>query len=97
MSPVAVYLTEEAWHELGGEGSIHDQPWCKWDENLAKASSITLVVQINGKVKDYRNIAFFPTGFDKLGNKAVFLFLIQPGSADGNDFSVFAHAGFLMV
>ena len=52
MSPVAVYLTEEAWHDLGGEGSIHDQPWCKWDENLAKSSSMTLVVQINGKVKD---------------------------------------------
>jgi leucyl-tRNA synthetase len=52
MSPVAVYLTEEAWHELGGEGSIHDQSWCKWDENLAKSSSITMVIQINGKVKD---------------------------------------------
>ena len=52
MSPVAVHLTEEAWHELGGEGSVHDQPWCKWNENLAKASSITLVVQVNGKVKD---------------------------------------------
>ncbi len=52
MSPVAVYLTEEAWHELGADGSIHDQPWCEWDENLAKSSSITLVVQINGKVKD---------------------------------------------
>lgn len=52
MSPVAVHLTEEAWHELGGEGSIHDQPWAEWDENLAKASSITLVVQVNGKVKD---------------------------------------------
>ena len=52
MSPVAVHLTEEAWHELGGETSIHDLEWPKWDENLAKASSITLVVQINGKVKD---------------------------------------------
>ena len=52
MSPVAVHLTEEAWHELGGVDSIHDQPWCKWDENLAKSSSITLVVQVNGKVKD---------------------------------------------
>ncbi len=52
MSPVAVHLTEEAWHELGGEGSIHEQQWCKWDENLAKSSSITLVVQVNGKVKD---------------------------------------------
>ena len=52
MSPVAVHLTEEAWHELGGVGSIHDQKWPEWDENFAKASSITLVVQINGKVKD---------------------------------------------
>ena len=52
MSPVAVHLTEEAWHELGGEGSIHNQAWLKWDESLAKSSSITLVVQINGKVKD---------------------------------------------
>ncbi len=52
MSPVAVHLTEEAWHELGGETSIHDVEWPKWNDNLAKASSITLVVQINGKVKD---------------------------------------------
>ena len=52
MSPVAVHLSEEAWAELGGKTSIHDEPWCEWDENLAKASSITLVVQINGKVKD---------------------------------------------
>ncbi len=52
MSPVAVHLTEEAWHELGGQGSIHEQDWCKWDEDLAKASSMTLVVQVNGKVKD---------------------------------------------
>lgn len=52
MSPVAVHLTEEAWHDLGAKNSIHDEPWCEWDENLAKASSITLVVQVNGKVKD---------------------------------------------
>lgn len=52
MSPVAVHLTEEAWHDLGAKTSIHDEPWCKWDENLAKASSIILVVQVNGKVKD---------------------------------------------
>ncbi|MFI3300072.1 MAG: leucine--tRNA ligase [Candidatus Gastranaerophilales bacterium] len=52
MSPVAVHLCEEVWSELGGEGSIHAQKWCEFDENLAKSSSITLVVQINGKVKD---------------------------------------------
>ena len=52
MSPVTVHMSEEIWHELGFEGSIHDQKWCEWDENLAKASKFTLVVQINGKVKD---------------------------------------------
>ncbi|MCM1003671.1 MAG: leucine--tRNA ligase [Candidatus Gastranaerophilales bacterium] len=52
MSPVTVHMSEEIWTELGFEGSIHDAPWCEWDENLAKASKITLVVQVNGKVKD---------------------------------------------
>lgn len=52
MSPVAVHLCEEAWSDLGGEGSIHEQKWPEWSEDLAKASSITLIVQINGKVKD---------------------------------------------
>jgi len=52
MSPVAVHLCEEAWNDLGGKGSIHEQQWPEWSEDLAKASSITLIVQINGKVKD---------------------------------------------
>ena len=52
MSPVTVHMSEEIWHELGFETSIHDEKWCEWDENLAKASKITLVVQVNGKVKD---------------------------------------------
>ena len=52
MSPVTVHLSEEIWHELGFNTSIHDESWCEWDENLAKASKITLVVQVNGKVKD---------------------------------------------
>lgn len=52
MSPVAVHLCEEAWNDLCGEGSIHEQKWPEWSEDLAKASSITLIVQINGKVKD---------------------------------------------
>ena len=52
MAPVTVHMSEEIWSELGGTTSIHEEPWCEWDENLAKASKITLVVQVNGKVKD---------------------------------------------
>ena len=52
MAPVTVHMSEEIWHDLGYENSIHEEKWCEWDENLAKASKITLVVQVNGKVKD---------------------------------------------
>lgn len=52
MSPVAVHLSEEIWTLLGAKTSIHDEKWCEWDENLAKTSSITLVVQVNGKLRD---------------------------------------------
>lgn len=52
MAPVTVHMSEEIWHDVGGDGSIHDEKWCEWDENLAKVSKITLVVQVNGKVKD---------------------------------------------
>ncbi len=52
MSPVTVHMSEEIWENLGGEGSIHDQPWCEYDENLAKLTDFTLVVQVNGKVRD---------------------------------------------
>ena len=52
MAPVTVHMSEEIWKELGATSSIHDEAWCEWDENLAKASKITLVVQVNGKVKD---------------------------------------------
>ena len=52
MSPVTVHLSEEIWENLGGEGSIHSQPWAEYDENKAKLADFTLVVQINGKVRD---------------------------------------------
>ena len=62
MAPVTVHMSEEIWHDVGGEGSIHDEKWCEWDENLAKASKITLVVQVNGKIKAKLNI---PVDADK--------------------------------
>ena len=52
MSPTTVHMAEEIYNSLGSPISIHEEKWPEYDENLAKASSITLVVQINGKVKD---------------------------------------------
>ena len=52
LAPVLPHMCEEIYEGLGGKTSIHILEWPKYDETLAKSSTITLVVQINGKVKD---------------------------------------------
>ncbi len=52
LAPFAPFVTEELWEEAGGEFSVHRQPWPGFDPELARAERITLVAQINGKVRD---------------------------------------------
>lgn len=52
LAPIAPHITEELWERLGKPYSIHMQPWPEWDEELAKEEIITLVVQVDGKVRD---------------------------------------------
>ena len=52
LAPTTVHLTEEIYHNIGGKGSIHETQWPTYEDRLAKTSAITLVVQVNGKVKD---------------------------------------------
>jgi len=52
LAPTAPHLAEELWQQTGHEYSIHNQSWPKWDEELAKDKEITLVVQVNGKLRD---------------------------------------------
>jgi leucyl-tRNA synthetase len=52
LAPTAPHLTEELWEKTGHTYSIHNHPWPKWDEELAKEEEVTLVIQVNGKVRD---------------------------------------------
>ena len=52
LAPVAPHISEELWAHLGKPYSIHLQAWPKVDEAAAKEEEITLVVQVNGKVRD---------------------------------------------
>ena len=52
ISPVAVFMSEAIYEGLGAKVSIHDEPWLTYDENLAKQSDITFILQINGKIRD---------------------------------------------
>jgi leucyl-tRNA synthetase len=52
LAPMAPHITEEMWERAGDEYSVHSQDWPKWDPELAADEVITLVVQVNGKVRD---------------------------------------------
>jgi len=52
LAPTAPHLTEELWQRLGYPYSIHNQPWPQWNEELARAEEATLVVQVNGRLRD---------------------------------------------
>ena len=52
LAPTAPHFAEELWERTGHDYSIHNQHWPQWDEALAKDEEITLVVQVNGKLRD---------------------------------------------
>ena len=40
------------WRALGHHDSVHLEPWPKYDPELTRDETVTLVVQVNGKVRD---------------------------------------------
>jgi leucyl-tRNA synthetase len=52
LAPLAPYISEELWHQLGGSASVHLQPWPTFDEAETRDDVVTMVVQVNGKVRD---------------------------------------------
>ena len=63
LAPIAPHITEELWQKLKpGSGSVHRQPWPAFEAALASEDLITLVVQVNGKVRERLEI---PAGTSK--------------------------------
>ncbi|MDQ3963080.1 MAG: leucine--tRNA ligase [Actinomycetota bacterium] len=52
LAPIAPYLTEEQWHRRGHETSIHFEPWPTFDPSLAIEAETTMVIQVDGKIRD---------------------------------------------
>ncbi len=51
LAPFVPHMAEEIWHELGEEGSVHIAAWPEYDPQLVKDDVVTIVVQINGRVR----------------------------------------------
>jgi leucyl-tRNA synthetase len=57
LAPIAPHVTEELWHQIGHDRSVHLQPWPVSDPALAAEDVVTMVVQVNGKVRDRLEVA----------------------------------------
>jgi len=52
LAPFAPHISEELWQKLGYKTTIFEQKWPKYNPKLIKENTFTLIVQINGKVRD---------------------------------------------
>jgi leucyl-tRNA synthetase len=72
VSAYAPHLGEELWEKLGYHESVSTSPWPDYDEALTLESEVTIVVQVNGKIRDKFSVQ--PGGSGKeLENRALAL------------------------
>jgi leucyl-tRNA synthetase len=51
LAPFAPHIAEELWQALGGTDSVHRQSWPSYDPAALVADTVTIVVQVNGKLR----------------------------------------------
>ncbi len=61
-APFAPHIAEELWSRLGHTGSIFDAPFPKYDESKMTVDTVTVVLQVNGKIRDKLEV---PTGLSR--------------------------------
>ncbi|HLJ09246.1 MAG TPA: leucine--tRNA ligase [Acidimicrobiia bacterium] len=53
LAPMAPHISAELWERRHGAGThVHEEPWPAYDAELAQAETVTMIVQVNGKVRD---------------------------------------------
>jgi leucyl-tRNA synthetase len=58
LAPFAPHLAEELWSRLGHKDSIFKESWPKYDPKFIKEEKITIIIQVNGKVRDQIEVDF---------------------------------------
>jgi leucyl-tRNA synthetase len=57
LSPMAPHLSHELWEAIGHSSMLATEPWPEWDPDLVKRDVVTLVIQVNGKVRDRTEVS----------------------------------------
>ena len=52
LAPYAPHIAEEIWRRLGHEDTLAYEPWPEADERYLTVETVTVVVQVNGKLRD---------------------------------------------
>jgi len=52
LAPFAPHIAEELWEVIGHAGSVHSMPWPAYEPGAIQEDEVTIVVQINGKVRE---------------------------------------------
>ena len=92
LAPYAPHLAEELWQKLGHPQTLSCEPWPKFDPARLVENTVTIVVQVNGKVRDKLDV---PAGISKeeleklalanekvrefIGGKAIKKIIVVPG------------------
>jgi leucyl-tRNA synthetase len=56
IAPFAPHIADELWHRMGHTGSVHLELYLQPDERALAQDQVTLVVQVNGKVRARLNV-----------------------------------------
>ena len=70
LAPACPHVAEELWARSGGTGSVHQQSWPAFDPALMERDTVTLVIQVNGKVRGRIEV---PAGADEAAARAAAL------------------------
>lgn len=57
IAPFAPHMAEELWQQLGHDTLIHETMWPEWDDALTQDSTMTVIVQVNGKLRAKLEVA----------------------------------------
>jgi leucyl-tRNA synthetase len=82
IAPLAPHISEELWEALGQSYSIHKESWPKYDASLAADEVFTLIVQINGKLRERIEGVSLSASDDEVKQLALTHMNIAPQLAD---------------
>ncbi len=52
LSPITPFVTEELWRQIGNKDAVLKQKWPVYEEKALKRDEVTIVIQVNGKLRD---------------------------------------------